>query len=387
MRKPIKMPTLSDTMETGRLHQWLKQPGDRVKKGEVIAEVESDKAVMEVEAFSEGYLAEPLAAPESDIPVGTVIGYLTDRIEETVDSQAAAEAPPSSATPKQEVDETPTPAVAEPPSSDEPPAKVSHPSAGERTPVSPYARGLARDLGLSLTTVPPGPDGVVHAAQVLAAALAGPQPQLEAGPPYRYKLFTPMHRAVAENMSATLATPTFRVSSQLDLGAFQAHAHERKLSLSLLLARACALAVGAHPHFNAVYTPRGLAVRERVDVGIAVDIPGGLVTPVLRDAGVRPLDELAEEWRALKEKVKRGRLQPEDYEGATFYFSNLGIFPGVTRFEAIVPLGAAAILAVGAAHAGLTDFTLSCDHRVVFGADGAHFLASLGELLAAPATL
>ncbi len=409
MREPIRMPALSDTMQSGRLHQWLKQPGDAVHKGDVLAEVESDKAVMELEAFRDGYLAGPLAAVESDIPVGEVIGYVTDQREAEAggaSAQPAEPATPSATEPSNPEPTSPEPSrsapAAAPPASvspanevpsvaatsaDVPPAQQHVESASGGRRASPYARGLARELGLDLAQIPPGPDGVIRAAQVMAAAHAGPTPDLQAGPPFRYKLLTPMHRAVADNMVATLATPTFRISSQVDLMPLRDHAHQAGLSLSLLLARACALAVAVHRHFNAVYTPLGLALRERVDVGVAVDVPGGLVTPVLRDAAVRPLDELAEDWRALKDRAKAGRLQPADYQGATFYLSNLGVFPEVSRFEAIVPLGAAAILAVGAPQQGRVDLTLSCDHRVVFGADAARFLATLAARLAAPAGL
>ncbi len=402
MQEPIRMPALSDTMQTGRLHRWLKQPGEQISKGEVIAEIESDKAVMELEAFRDGYLAGPLAPPESDIPVGQVIGYLTDSPVEKADAAAPADALPATPEPAVEASAAPSPpdtspsspAPAPPAAPDEPPddkasaASMASGAAGQSPPVSPYARSLAKELGISLQQLRPGADGIVHASQVIAAVLAGPSPKLEAGPPFRIRLLTPMHRAVAQNMNATLSTPVFRVSAKLDLGPLKAEAGRDGGSLSLLLARACALSVREHPGFNAAFTPQGLAIRDRVDVGIAVDVPGGLVTPVLRDAAGRPLDELAEDWRILKEKTKRGRLQPQDYEGATFYLSNLGMFPVVTRFEAIVPLGAAAILAVGAADAdGQTDATLSCDHRVVFGADAARFLTTLVSMLADPQAL
>jgi len=219
---------------------------------------------------------------------------------------------------------------------------------------------------------------------VVAAALAGPQPDLGAGPPYEVKPLSTMAKAVADNMSATLGTPTFRVSAHLPLTALRTLAHQKGHSLTLLLARACANVIKTHPRFNALYTPRGLAQRERVDVGIAVDIPDGLVTPVIRDAAGRPLDELAEDWRILKDKVKRRRMAPEDYQGATFYLSNLGVFEHVTHFDAIVPVSAAAILALGAEREDTAEFTLSCDHRVVFGADAARFLETLFTFLNDP---
>ncbi len=394
MQEPILMPTLSDTMESGKLIQWLKQPGEVVKKGDVLAEVETDKAVMDVEAFHDGYLLGPLAAAESDIPVGTVIGYISDtpqknqQAETTAEAAAAAKeavreaqraSPPSNrTTAKKKASIQTTHPVARP----EPSVPTVTDPSGVKA--SPYARGLAHELGVDLNQPRAGADGVIRASQVLAAALAGPGPNLEAGPAYRYKLFTSMHKAVADNMIAAVATPTFRINARLPLAPLKALAHAQQLSLTLLLARACALCVQQHPNFNAVYTARALVVRKQVDVGIAVDVPGGLLTPVLRDAAQRPIAELNEDWRILRDKIKRNRLGPNDYQGATFYLSNLGMFEQVSHFDAIVPLGAAAILSLGAEQEVKAEFTLSCDHRVVFGADAARFLQTLALLLNEP---
>ncbi len=394
--QPIKMPALSDTMETGRLVAWHKKPGEAVRKGDVIAEVESDKAIMDVEAFADGYLQGPLAEPDSELPVGAVIGYLADAAGEGDTAQQAG-AQPAAAEP------SPPPEAAKP---EQPPGKgaagpaekgvVSEPAlaprvhphhppaAAGRVKASPYARALARALGIDLAAVAPAPDGTRRAAQVIAASLQPPAPDLDAGPPWKLQPLTTMQRAVAEGMSASLHTPTFRVSARLPLQPLQRFAHGHSLSLTLLLARACALVVAAQPRFNAVYTASGLALRERVDVGIAVDVPDGLVTPVLRDVAGRPLAELSTEWQSLKEKVASRRLERQDYTGATFYLSNLGTFPRVSRFDAIVPLGAAAILAIGAEHDGSAEFTLSADHRVVYGADAARFLEALADHLEKP---
>jgi pyruvate dehydrogenase E2 component (dihydrolipoamide acetyltransferase) len=218
---------------------------------------------------------------------------------------------------------------------------------------------------------------------VLAAALAPQLPHLELGPIHSIERPGPLKAAMAERMARSARTPTFHITVAVDLAPLHDAAHAEHESLSLLLARACALSVHAHPDFNACWTPGGLARRERIDVAIAVDTPNGLLTPVLRNA-LRPLDELNEDWRELKGKLERRRLVPADYVGATFYLSNLGPFPGVEQFDAIVPSGAAAILAVAAqAPDGLTRLTLSCDHRVVAGADAARFLATLGEHLRA----
>jgi len=394
MKYEITLPVLSDTMTTGRLARWLKSPGDKVNKGDVIAEVESDKAIMEMEAFHSGYLAGPLAPTNTDIPVGQIIGYIVDEQEAAIaqiNSENSPEPPaePEAAEPKIEHSEVITePAVAissekkSPSASDAPLPKseIIPPVSGKRI-ASPHARALALKLGVDLSHVPPGKDGRILAEDVLAVAHQAPTLKLEAGPPFRLVPLTLMQQAIANNMIATLSTPTFRTTAQISLETIKKTAKQQQISLTLLLAVACAKTIKAHPRFNAVYTPEGMAYRDRVDVGIAVDVPGGLVTPVIRDVAERPIDELAEDWRSLKDKIKRQRLTQQDYEGATFYLSNLGVFPIVYSFDALVPLGAAAILAIGAEHNGICSFTLSCDHRVVSGADSARFLTSLQEQL------
>jgi pyruvate dehydrogenase E2 component (dihydrolipoamide acetyltransferase) len=210
---------------------------------------------------------------------------------------------------------------------------------------------------------------------------------IEAGPPYRVERASSLRAAVARNMIASAAAPTFRVSAQLPLEALVSAAKEGKQSLTLLLARACALTIVAHPLFNAAYTPDGLARRERVDIGIAVDNGEGLITPVLRDAAGRSVAELAKDWSGLREKVKSRRLAPAEYSGATFYLSDLGVFSVVEAFDSIVPIGASAILSVAASRPDGAFFTLACDHRVVFGADAARFLETLRQQLKNPGKL
>ncbi|MHB8211574.1 MAG: dihydrolipoamide acetyltransferase family protein [Acidithiobacillus sp.] len=366
MKAEITMPVLSDTMQTGRLTRWNKAVGEAIKKGEAVAEVETDKAILDVEAFADGFLAGPLAAVDTDIPVRQVIGYIVDTPEATkTDAGGAAR----------------TAATTAPPAPPSAAAALQPPHAGGLR-ASPYARALARDLELDLSQVRPGPGGIIHAAQVLASALAPEDADLRRGPPYTIERPSMLRAAVARNMSATLDTPTFLISSRFAMASLHAAAKQAGLSLTLALTRACALTVAEDPWFNHVWTRQGLAKRSRVDVGIAVDTGDGLITPVLRDAAGRPLKELVEGWRILLGKVKKGRIYPEDYQGASFYLSNLGVFPEVERFNAIVPVGASAILAVAAAGSdGRADFTLSCDHRVIFGADAARFLQRLGKRL------
>ncbi|QDT93620.1 dihydrolipoamide acetyltransferase family protein [Gimesia algae] len=394
MKQAVPMPALSDTMATGRLVRWLKQSGDPVKRGDVLAEVETDKAVLEVESFVDGFLAGPLAPIETDIPVRQTIGYLIDSAEEVVTPSVSEEETEPKTPPVEPAVERARPAKHPATPSTTAPRAATSPSSPSitprtltdtnRRPASPYARMLAADLGIDLADVVPGAGGTIHAAEVLATALQPRSPDLHFAPPYQIEPLSPMHRAVADSMTATRGTPTFRVTARIPLDAIQATSKETKTSLTLLLARACALTVKEFPRFNACHTPGGLAIRDRVDVGIAVDFEGGLLTPVLRDAANRPLEELAEDWRILRDKVRRRRVVPEDYQGATFYVSNLGTFSFVHSFEAIVPLGAAAILAIGADDGTATTFTMSCDHRVVFGADSARFLEALAGRLGNP---
>jgi pyruvate dehydrogenase E2 component (dihydrolipoamide acetyltransferase) len=368
MSQAITMPALSDTMSNGRLVKWAKKSGDKINKGDVIAEVETDKAVMEVEAFQDGYLSGPLAAEGTEAPVGQTIGYIADNLAEISSAEAAAvQAPGPSAG---NGNAAATPAV-------------------ERSAVSPV---LAASMAALRPSPRPGPPPSTRRTSAGPAAARIPVRDpalsaLEAGPPYRVERASSLREAVARNMIASTATPSFRVTAQLTLEALTEAAKERQQSLTLLLARACALTIAAHPLFNAAYTPDGLARRDRIDVGIAVGSGDGLITPVLRDAAGRSWAALAQDWNSLRDKVKSRRLMPADYSGATFYLSDLGVFSVVYAFDSIIPLGASAILSVAASRRQGTFFTLTCDHRVVFGADAARFLETLGQQLQDPGKL
>ncbi len=403
-REALTLPVLSDTMQTGQLSEWLKQPGDPVKKGEAVAEVESDKAIMEVEAFKDGFLDGPLAATGQDIPVGEVIAYIAD--SPAPSSSAHNIDPPSTSSPEtstpviqtkdkpknsvltKDKPETPVQPEQSPVSTAIPSTTVNHTDPSKKhlkgLKISPYARGLAQELDLDPSTIRPAADGTIRSPQVIAAALQAKPVELDYGPQWHYKLFTPTHRAIADNMTATLGTPTFRVSARLPMDKLLHTANEQHLSLTLLLARALALSVKKYPQFNAAYTPMALAQRKQVDVGIAMDIPGSLLTPVLRNVVKQSISSLSNDWNTLKAKIKARRISASDYKGATIYLSNLGMFQVVTQFEAIVPPGAAAILAVGAIQEEHAVFTLSCDHRVVYGADAARFLEYFSQLLEKP---
>lgn len=412
-KTPVTMPVLSDTMRVGRLARWLKQPGDAVKAGDVLAEVESDKAIMDIEAYSDGFLAGPLAPVDTDLPVKSTIAWIVDQPEgEMKQTEEPAPAKPESSALQADLKDatktnhkgTPSPPTspAQPDSStrpdttnpeiqntiqrsNEPPSPVVAAALAHRTAtsgtLSPFTRGLANALDVDLDQITPDAHGRIHAAQVLAAAMGTSAPHLELGPVHRIEKPSAMHAAMAEHMAQTVHTPTFHITMAVDLNPLHEAAHTTHQSLTLLIAQACARTIEKHPDFNACWTPHGLARRDRIDIGIAVDTPSGLLTPVIRDA-LRPLTELNEDWRELKTKLDNRRLMPADYSGATFYLTNLGQFALVEQFDAIVPTGAAAILAVAApSHDRLTRLTLTCDHRVVAGADAARFLTTLDAQL------
>ncbi len=384
------MPALSDTMNNGRLTKWLKKPGDKVTSGEAVAEVETDKAIMEVEAFHDGYLAAPLAEINHEFPVGQAIGFIADTVAEAAGSASAAVLPSHEGAP---VRAAVSPEASITPLPKRPISPASATAVADRHQeilLSPRARALARHANVA----------PARAAQQPAAAASNPEERTEsvpavsgaafdlaAGPAFRIERASSLREAVARSMIASAATPTFHVTAQLPLADLIGFARDQKLSVTLLLARACANTIAKHAVFNAAYTPEGLAYRDRVDIGIAVDSLEGLITPVLRDVSGRSLAELADDWRMLREKVKSRRLLPSDYRGATFYLSDLGIFPVVHSFDSIVPTGASAILSIGSVKPDGTSCTLSCDHRVVFGGDAARFLQTLSEWLSTPAKL
>jgi pyruvate dehydrogenase E2 component (dihydrolipoamide acetyltransferase) len=364
----ITMPALSDTMSNGRLVKWTKKSGDKIKKGDVIAEVETDKAVMEVEAFQDGYLSGPLAAEGIEAPVGHTIGYIADDASEISSAAATAR-------------EAPRPIAGN--------GNAAAKSPVERSPVSPV-------LAASMASLRPSPrPGARPSTTRTSGEPAAPNTSIAtrplaaivAGPPYRVERASSLREAVARNMIASAATPTFWITARIALQPLLDAAQTHRYALSLLLARACAFTIVAHPLFNAAYTPDGLARRDRVDIGIAIDDGEGLITPVLRDAAGRSLAELAEDWTKLRERTKSRRLTPADYSGATFYVSDLGVFSVVHAFGSIVPIGASAILSIAASGPQGAFVTLTCDHRVVFGADAARFLETLDQHLRDPGKL
>jgi len=385
----IVMPQLSDTMTEGVVVSWEKKPGDRIERGTVVAQVETDKAIMDVEVFREGYLSGPLAPVGSTVPVGAALAFLVDQSEQVVRTEAAPAAAPAKKAAA--VPASPTAAAARnvaPAVSIAGTAPVPRPRSRKAT---PYARAIAGQRGVVLEQVSgSGPGGVIIAADVFgarpsfggAAVVAG-FPQVDV--PGDGRAMSTLEKAISDAMTASLSMPTFRVSAHVRMDALIRGSKAAGVSVTVAVAKACALAMQSHPKMNWCYQPRDkLVERSAVDIGMAVAADGGgLVVPVLRDCAARELSTLNENWKDLVERARKRRLKLEEYSGATFQISNMGMF-GVSYFDAIPTPGIAAILAISANTAQGSPFTITADHRVVNGVDVAQYLQSLKELIERP---
>jgi pyruvate dehydrogenase E2 component (dihydrolipoamide acetyltransferase) len=418
----ITMPRLSDTMEEGTLAAWLKQPGEQVQRGDVLAEIETDKATMELEAFEEGVLQQLLVQEGETVPIGqpiAVIGTGTGDGGAAVPAAAPAEVA-AAPTPAEEASRIETAPEVETPA--EAPSQPAPAAAGERVKASPMARAVARDRGIDLAGVAgSGPGGRVVKADVEAAAAGdGGRPAPAAPPPPAAAPPTPgadvgdveevpltnMRKTVARRLVESMqSAPHFYLTIQIDadpLLGFRAELNQRladqgiKLSVNDLLVKACAVTVRAHPDINVSWAGDKILRHRRVHVGIAVAVGGGLIVPVVRDADQKSVSQISREAKALIDKARAGRLLPDEYTGGTFTISNLGMF-GIDQFTAVINPPEAAILAVGAtttepvvrkkgkvATRQRMKLTLSIDHRALDGATGAQFLADLKAVLEEP---
>ena len=425
------MPALSSTMTEGKIVEWLKQPGDKVGRGESVLVVESDKADMDVESFQDGYLAAVLMPAGSTAPVGETIGLIVETEAEITDAQAkapsaapAASAPAPTPAPAAVQAPVPTPAPTPAPAAPAPVAAAAAPVANGRVVASPRAKKLASQMGVDLSTVRgSGPHGRIQAEDVeqaggqpisvprvaegtaatvaASAAPAAAAPGAPAGNsfgrPGDTVAFNTLQGAVNRNMEASLAVPCFRVGYTITtdkLDAFSKLVKPKGVTMTALLAKAVAVTLARHPQVNAATTAGGMTYPSEVNVAIAVAMEdGGLITPVLRNADRTDLYEMSRQWKDLVKRSRSKQLQPEEYSTGTFTLSNLGMF-GVDRFDAILPPGTGAILAVAASRPTVVagkdgsiavkrqmQVNLTADHRVIYGADGAAFLKDLAELI------
>ena len=400
----VEMPKMTDTMQEGVLVSWLVEEGAAIAAGDVIAQVETDKATMDVETYDDGVLLKRVAGEGDSLAIGSLIAVLGDEGE---DVTAILEE-------YREPKESPTVTVAE--ASAESTTPEPQTSETGRVRASPLARRMANDHGLDLgALMGSGPEGRIIKRDIEAAMERSSMPEVAtAAVPVTMGNRTVetvpisnMRRVIAQRLAASKFTsPHFYLSVDIDMDrAVEARTSlnaegEVKISYNDLVTKAAAAALMAHPSVNCSYHEDAGEIRSYgyVDIAVAVAIEDGLVTPVLRDVQNKGLTEIAVETRALAERARDRRLLPEEMEGSTFTTSNLGMF-GMESFTAIINPPNAAILAIGAIRdvpvvrggdvvpAKRMKLSLSCDHRVVDGATGARFLATLQHYLEEPLTL
>ncbi|KAK8580100.1 hypothetical protein V6N13_143230 [Hibiscus sabdariffa] len=430
--REIFMPALSSTMTEGKIVSWMKSEGDKLSKGESVVVVESDKADMDVESFHEGFLAAIMVEEGGVAPVGSAIALLAETEDEIAEAKAKSQSSSSSSSsssqkaveeqPKQIEEAAPdvpaasSVAAAPPVSAPKTVALGSavHPASegGKRIVASPYAKKLAKELKVDLwTVVGTGPMGRIVAKDVEAAAVAGAvdaspgkpapvAPGIELG---TVVPFTTMQGAVSRNMVESLSVPTFRVGYTITTNALDALYKKIKskgVTMTALLAKATALALAQHPVVNSCCRDgNSFTYNSSINVAVAVAIDGGLITPVLQDADKVDIYTLSRKWKELVDKARAKQLQPHEYNTGTFTLSNLGMF-GVDRFDAILPPGTGAIMAVGASQPTVVaskdgrigmknqmQVNVTADHRVIYGADLAAFLQTLAKIVEDPKDL
>ena len=408
----VTMPALSPTMTEGKLAKWLVKEGDDVRSGDVIAEIETDKAVMEVEALDDGKMASILIAEGTEgVAVGSVIAeILGDGEESNLSDQANAE-PETVAAP---VEPAPTeapvaPAPVEPVATPAPaPAPVVASQDGSRLFASPLARRIAADRGIDLKTISgSGPKGRIIKADLdqaptMAPAIAS-MPQTM-GEDSSIIENSQMRKVIASRLQQSMQdSPHFYVNMDIDIGAMLAarktlndHAPDGvKISVNDMIIKAAATALMRVPEVNASWEGEQTRRFNHADISVAVAIEGGLITPIIRHAEEKGLEAISSEVASLAKRAHDGKLAPEEYSGGSFTISNLGMF-GVTSFTAVINPPQAAILAIGAgeeravvrngqlAVATMMTATLSSDHRVVDGANAARFMKVFKEIVENP---
>jgi pyruvate dehydrogenase E2 component (dihydrolipoamide acetyltransferase) len=436
----IIMPKAGDAMTEGKVVRWYKQPGDAVKRGEPVAEIETDKVNLDLEAEADGVLGAHAAKEGDMVPVGNVLAKILGEGEKEEAPAAPApkkeEAPDPQqrrATDKKDSVRHSTGEYGEAVDHKGPrrdrtgpePAAAAPAESGDRRRSSPLARRMAKELGVSLDNVQgSGPRGRIVAADVKNASggqaippVQDAAPKGQAGLPVLHSAGVPtletkiipltaMRRTIAKRLSESIGPiPTFYLTADYDVTNLMSVRQQLieisgvKVSLNDFIIRAIALALRHHPNVNASWGEDAITQHGEVHVGVAVATPDGLITPVIRNADTKAVTDIASEVRALAEKAKNRRLKPDEYQGSTFTISNLGAW-GIEEFTAIINPPNAAILAIGAAEArAVVDanrqivvrdrmkVTMSCDHRIVDGALGADFLKTLRQYVEQPLRL
>jgi pyruvate dehydrogenase E2 component (dihydrolipoamide acetyltransferase) len=390
MASRVVMPKLTDTMEEGVLLEWKKREGDPVQAGEALAEIETDKAVMDLEAFASGILRKILVQNGETVESGKLLGVIGEADEDITEALSDKVMPVASTSAKPAAASTTAPGTS--------PLRTGE----QRVIASPRAKALATERGIDLSTViGTGPGGRIVEEDVANARGAA----TSAMPAGTDQPLSQMRKAIARaTVQSKAPVPHFYLTREVDMEAAEQFRRQFKKdrqshpSLTDLLIKAVALVLRKHSGLNVSYVGEAIRQYERVDIGVAVGMEDGLITPVIRDCGAKTLEVISAESRALIERAKQKRLQPQEYSGATFSISNLGMF-GVDNFLAVLIPPQAASLAVGAVRdvpvivggavkAGRRmQLTLSCDHRAIDGVMGAKFLMELKRILEHPQEL
>ena len=409
----ITMPRLSDSMEEGTILKWLVSEGDEVKRGQAIAEIETDKANMTYEADTDGTVSELVASEGDTLAVGEVIARIGEgggNGKPKAEKQEEPEQAQGSDPEEQEDDEEPD----EP----EPKEEQRNGDGGERVKASPVARRMAGEMGVELAQLEgSGPGGRIVKADVEAATKDGGDRKPAAAPAAQrgeagakgeveFHELTRLQQTVTRKMAESKATaPDFHLVAEVDMSAaVELRARLKEVadpapSFNDMVVKAAAAALRKHPRVNGAYRDGKFELYSRVNVGIAVAGQDALVVPTIFDADTKSLGQIAKDARGLIEKVREGKVTPPEVSGGTFTVSNLGMF-GIDSFSAVINPPQAAILTVGAlkkkavpdergriAARDMMNLTLVCDHRILYGADGAEFLARVRELLESPLSL
>ena len=426
MSKTIQMPALSPTMEEGTLAKWLVKEGDTVSSGDLLAEIETDKATMEFEAVDEGVIAKILVSEGSEgVKVGTVIAIIAEEGEDvaTVAAGGGEAAPKAEAAPAKAEAEAPAAA----PKAAAAPAAAA-PAEG-RVKASPLARRLAQDKGIDLAAVTgSGPNGRIvkgdldgakaGTAKSAAAPAAAPAEKAPAAPapaaptvaqdfgiPHEVVKLSGMRKTIARRLTESkqqvphiYLTVDIQLDKLLKLrGELNAGLASRKVKLSVndLLIKALGVALAEVPECNVQFAGDQMLQFKRADISVAVSIPGGLITPIITDAGSKGVAAISDAMKDLASRAKDGKLKPEEYQGGTASLSNMGMF-GIKQFEAVINPPQGMIMAIGAGEkrpfvvddslqiATVMSATGSFDHRAIDGADGARLMKAFKELIENP---
>jgi pyruvate dehydrogenase E2 component (dihydrolipoamide acetyltransferase) len=427
MAEKFLMPKLSPTMEEGQIARWVKNEGDTFEANETLAEVDTDKATMEMTALQGGTLLKILKAGGETALLGETIAIIGQKGEDIaallseVSSNGKSEQPKESAPPaaKAEPEAIATAPQAETRAVASVPAPQKAAPSNGRLIVSPIAARMAADNSIDLRSIAgSGPNGRIIKRDIEEALAGGQSPKTQAQKPftpsthvgasaYRDENTSKMRNVIASRLAESIGPiPTFYLTIEIEMDNVLATRKqinatlddESKISVNDIIVKAAAMSLLKHPWVNASYQDKTVRFYEQADIGVAVAIDEGLITPVVRGANLKGLAEISAEIRDLAGKAKAKKLLPEEYTGATFSISNLGMM-GIKEFTAIINPPEAAIIAVGGANPtavvregeivvrNIMNVTMSCDHRVVDGATGARFLQTFKQMLESPAMM